>query len=129
MDVLITFESDWSDEFTVYGFCIMPKDQWLNFQEKLHEYFKYDNYLDWYFGTNEHIEWSGYSEVIECLRERDLTPTESLILKTTLCNGARTYGHFPGFEQVYDHNNKEAYPGDPVDPDEEVFQEIENPNV
>lgn len=50
MRKFVTFESDWADEFTVYGFRIFTNEEWETYKKELHEH---SGSLSFYFGTNE----------------------------------------------------------------------------
>jgi len=71
MYYLIKFQSDYADEFDVYGFQIMNEKDYKRFQNTLKEYEKYlninENSLEYYFGTNESITWESFDDLIKSI--------------------------------------------------------------
>ena len=59
MKILVNFESDWADEFTVHGFAIMEIEVWNDQVEKFKSGHP-DAIEGWYFGSNE-----GFDEITE----------------------------------------------------------------
>lgn len=47
---LVTFNHDWADEFSPYGFAIMTEEEFTKFREY------YSKPRTWFFGTNEGFE-------------------------------------------------------------------------
>lgn len=65
---LVTFERDWADEFSPFGFAVMSEGD----LEKFREY--YSKPQDWYFGTNEGFD----AEVLmDAIKVTDITQEEA----------------------------------------------------
>jgi len=48
--ILVTFEADWADEFSVYGFKVYDLESWELTKK---EFLAAEYYSSYYFGTNE----------------------------------------------------------------------------
>ena len=55
MRLLVKFDKDWADEFSVYGFALMDEPDWNSLKERLPE-------MAFGFGTNEGWEEGELSE-------------------------------------------------------------------
>jgi hypothetical protein len=100
--VLVTFEMDWADEFSVYGFRVMEREEW----NKLKEAISTCESFEWQFGTNEGWEDEDGSDFIRGYSVKDLTDTEAELFKTKLAPknylGNYQFGIFPDMSFVND---------------------------
>lgn len=90
--VLVQFESDWSDEFDVYGSEVMTKEKYERYINDLTEKWKDGITVECYFGTNEGFTWDNISDYIDCLTVKDISEEEYNIIKRLF---GKHYGHNP----------------------------------
>lgn len=91
--VLIQFVADWADEFNVYGFAIMDKNEW---DEHVSAFKEKSVVNGFWFGTNEGWE----SEEIDSDKEswlrnykaKEINDNELSVIKTFFGD---SYGNFP----------------------------------
>lgn len=96
--ILVKYCSNWADEFDIHGFAIMNDEEYLQWIEDFRKAKEF-NY-DWYFGTNEFInywdeeDWS----VINLNKEETLGIVFALDLEKQYYDEEYpTYGFFPVF--------------------------------
>ena len=88
---LIKYEYNYGDEFDIEGFQILDENEMKDINEGIDK----ANYpKEYYFGTNEEIEWKNSKEVRDGITVTELTNTEYHILKN-LFNGG--FGKTPDF--------------------------------
>jgi hypothetical protein len=83
MNYLVKFGDDYADEFNVCGFCIVSKDV-FDFQMRIVELFWKENpgcTKEFYFGTNEFMEYSSYQDIQETLTVTEISDEEILTFK------------------------------------------------
>ena len=94
--VLVIFEKDWADEFSVYGFAVYDKDNWKSLLE---DFEKPDVECNGYhFGTNE--GWDSKEDIIKgYTKVIDITEDEEKVLDKFFGGGYRKrhiqFGVFP----------------------------------
>ena len=78
--LLAIFEIDYGDEFSLYGFALVKEELWQEYLEHLKEEYEEDNYIEWYFGSNEFISWDSLQEIIDSyyIRRIDDVDVENL---------------------------------------------------
>jgi hypothetical protein len=74
--MIITFKCDYADEFDVWGFRRITKEDWQKCLETSKAKFDRDGKLEYGFGTNEVIEWTSYSEFLDSFVILSATPEE-----------------------------------------------------
>jgi hypothetical protein len=96
-DILVNFDSDWSDEFNVDGFKIYDKDAWEELKKR---FLKLENF-SWYFGTNEGFDEETPKQFLENYDEKDITNEEEAVILKFFPH-AKTYGwgNFPELEEI-----------------------------
>lgn len=73
--VLLKFEDNWADEMDVAGYEVITLRQLEHFNKRVEAYFSENDSFEYYFGTNEFIE---YNSAIELLSKYSvLTITET----------------------------------------------------
>lgn len=87
---LIKLCSCWADEFDVYGFAIYSDhkyNKWL----KLVDMVEFP--VEWYFGTNEALEWETKEDFLCDVNVTDISDDEARTILDNLCCGEE-YGLF-----------------------------------
>lgn len=103
-DVLLTFNEDWADEFSPFGFSIMAQEEWdlkRNVLESLR-----DIELSWYFGTNEGYEEKG-SFFLDSIKVKPISKEEVETLETLFGSNMYAYGLFPELEDIVEYLEEE----------------------
>lgn len=59
--LLITYNFDWADEFSVEGFGVYTVEQWNEVKQSIKQYIENGNY-EFSFGTNEYLEFSTFED-------------------------------------------------------------------
>ena len=96
MDILIKFEADYADESDVYGFRIMSEEEWESLKNKI-ENLHYP--LEFYFGTNEAMEFNSSQDIMESFTTTQLTSQDSECL----------------FKHFKNYTDKVKFGWDPID--------------
>jgi hypothetical protein len=100
MKLLIKFCADYADEFDVHGFAIMPESVW---KERVEKFIEREGAEDargeWYFGSNEFIEYYDSRErfVRDKYETRLITENEADVfglLGLSTWDKYPEYGHF-----------------------------------
>lgn len=68
---LVTFDKDWADEFSPYGFAIMNEATFLRFKET------YSKPQSWFFGSNEGYEAEDGDILFDGCTVKDITQDEA----------------------------------------------------
>lgn len=78
--ILVNYNDDWADEFSIYGFCIVTESVWKEFQK----YIKNKSFegQEMYFGTNEFIEFY-YKSYKSSFKIQEITKKECVFLEKT----------------------------------------------
>ena len=74
---LVTASPNWADEFDFNEFMVMSGEDLKNFTEKLS---KYEDSIEWYFGTNEEMSYSNGAEMLEEITWEKISDEEGDIL-------------------------------------------------
>jgi len=92
--VLITHDEDWADEFNATGFHVMTEKEWDEHKVRAKKIFDDQPYVkDWqdnrhprpveyYFGTNEFLEWDTYDRWLEDIKVTKLTDALAATLRS-----------------------------------------------
>ena len=97
--ILVSFESNYADEFDVFGLKVFENDQaWREYLNEWKEEFKTqiseeNTEIEWYFGTNEFIIFNSWSEFKDCFEI--VTEDENVIKTLTKTWYSTEKGHFP----------------------------------
>ena len=92
MQVLVKFESDWADEFSVYGWAIKDKEDWLEDVDIFER--GYGN-QSWNFGTNEGFEECNEPSWLDNYTVTEITANEAHSLRIVFELYNDEYGNFP----------------------------------
>lgn len=75
MPFLIKFERNWADEFDVSGFVALPEQEWEEYKIKFREIVR-NSKFEYYFGTNQSIEWNGTDEYLNDFKVSEISSDE-----------------------------------------------------
>ena len=102
---LVKFYDNWVDEMDIEGFSIMSTGQftqWAKTVEEVAKKIDEGRSFEWYFGTNEWINWDSGKDFKEAFSCEVITDEETNILKHLLLEEFDKYGIFPsGQDLVY----------------------------
>lgn len=98
--VLVKFYECWADEFDVQGFDVMTQEEWKDYKAVLETYFNKNTCMEYYFGTNEALEWNELKWMLDCYKTDPLTLGEASTLK--LLFPSLPYGIFPIKSHIVD---------------------------
>ena len=92
--VLIRFVGDYADEFAVYGFCVLTKEQWAATVDMIHK-IPDDHFSEVYFGTNEFMSWDNAEDFLQDIEVKNLTEVEASVFKMYFSHsdGTIDFGH------------------------------------
>jgi hypothetical protein len=79
--LLIRFKDNWGDEMNVTGFVVVAKDDWSKMYLKVVALFEKASW-EFYFGTNESIEYNNLAHWEENFTTVELTDEEFQIITT-----------------------------------------------
>ena len=105
MTWLVKFYDNWADKMDIEGFSIMSTGQftqWAKTVEEVAKKIDKGRSFEWYFGTNEWINWDSGKDFKEAFSCEVITDEEANILKYLLLEEFDKYGIFPsGQDLVY----------------------------
>lgn len=102
---LLQFCDNYCDEFDVEGFVVIDGIQfseWLGVMQKLSEYMKGGKSFEYYFGTNEWIEYEDYNEFFNCFTCTPISVEEGKFLKDKFIGEYSSFGIIPFIETIQD---------------------------
>jgi len=91
--VAVKFESDWSDEFDVYGMKVITKGEYGIYLSNIAKQFTDNGSFEWGFGSNQSFTWETLQEFMTTLKIVELTEKQANTLREVL--GGSTYGNIP----------------------------------
>ena len=100
---LVKFYDNWADEMDIEGFSIMSTSQftqWAKTVEEVAKKIDEGRSFEWYFGTNEWIDWKTGKDFKEAFSCEVITDEEAEVLKRLLLQGFAVYGLFPSGEAM-----------------------------
>ena len=103
MTWLVKFADNWADEIDIEGFSIMSTGQftqWARTVEEVAKKIDEGHSFEWYFGTNEWIDWEIGKEFKEAFSCDVITDEEANVLKHLLLEGFDKYGIFPSGQDM-----------------------------
>ena len=108
---LVKLTDNWADEMDIEGFSIMSTGQftlWAKTVEEVAKKIDEGRSFEWYFGTNEWINWDSGKEFKEAFSCEVITDEEADVLKRLLLEDFDKYGIFPsGQDMAYFLENEE----------------------
>lgn len=78
MPKLVKLNTDYSDEFNVECFAVIKDDSFDSWEAKL---LGHNEYINFYFGTNEELNWSSGSDLLDELSIESITEAHADTLK------------------------------------------------
>ena len=69
--IMITENHNWADEFDIYGFTIMSKNEWNSIKEEINDLNLRDR--EFYFGTNEYLQWNTGKDFLRNCSEKEIS--------------------------------------------------------
>lgn len=104
MPVLIKFEDNYADEFDVYGLRVFKTyEEWQKIFVDFIERNKDNDYIDWYFGSNEFIVIENAKHwIVEQFEVLYISETEYMFLIDHFDKFGYGWGHFPWLEEMGD---------------------------
>lgn len=100
---LVKLTDNWADEMDIEGFSIMSTGQftqWANTVEEVAKKIDEGHSFEWYFGTNEWIDWNSGKDFKEAFNCEVITDEEAEVLKRLLLHEFAGYGIFPSGEAM-----------------------------
>ena len=100
---LVKFADNWADEMDIEGFSIMSTGQftqWARTVEEVAKKIDEGHPFEWYFGTNEWIDWETGKEFKEAFRCEVITDEEADVLNRLLLEEFDKYGIFPSGQDM-----------------------------
>lgn len=76
--VLLKFSGNWADEMDVEGFLVVSRAYWAH---REHELSQVEGDLHACIGTNEYLEWSDGSELLDSIEVSELSADEVRVLQ------------------------------------------------
>ena len=105
MTWLVKFYDNWADKMDIEGFSIMSTGQftqWAKTVEEVAKKIDEGRSFEWYFRTNDWINWDSGKDFKEAFSCEVITDEEANILKHLLLEEFDKYGIFPsGQDLVY----------------------------
>lgn len=97
--ILVKFNDNYADEFDVDGFRLYTKENWIKIEALISAHFKENGEWEFYFGTNEGIEYYDLETLVSTLVISEVSEEEvkTLIKLFPRCE-SYGYGIFPNFE-------------------------------
>ena len=92
---LLKYCSDYADEFYVHCCCILCETDLCNFKKAVHKYFEKCNSCEFYFGTNESIEYDSEKQLWADFEISLLDPEQK---ETLEAYGFNRWGNMPDIE-------------------------------
>ena len=89
--VLIHFKDNYADEFDVFGFCLMPEEDWEWMQEHITD----EDVEHFYFGSNEAIYYYSKEEFLSNFWHRPVKDADVKTLKKMFRGISHGFGHWP----------------------------------
>ncbi len=83
--LLVKVYDDWADEISTEGFFISTQEELDETYKAIKDYFKENNSLTYYIGTNEEITHECYEDVVGCFITQEITKQEYTTLKKLFC--------------------------------------------
>ena len=100
---LVKLCDNWTDKMNIEGFSIMPTGQftqWARTVEEVAKKIDEGRSFEWYFVTNEWIDWKTGKDFKEAFSCEVITDEEAEVLKRLLLYEFASYGIFPSGEAM-----------------------------
>lgn len=106
--LLVTFDDNYADEFNIYGFKVMYERDFLKMMDRTRDIIEGNSSTEYYFGTNEYVQYSSFEEYENALTIKEITQDEADTLLKLFGEPGRVlvnFGHFidpTEYEDDYD---------------------------
>lgn len=99
--LFIQFNDNWADEIDVRGGKIMTEKEYEEYIAAAKKAFEVNDYIDFWIGTNESIDYTDFTDFINTLTVYSITEKEEDVLKRF---NLENYGFFPDyiFDEYYE---------------------------
>ena len=100
---LVKLYDNWADEMDIEGFSIMSTGQftqWAKTVEEVAKKIDEGRSFEWYFRTNDWINWDSGKDFKEAFSCEVITDEEAEVLKRLLLYEFASYGIFPSGEAM-----------------------------
>lgn len=100
---LLRFYDNYCDEFDIEGFVVVDGielSEWMAAMEKLRESMKNGKSFEFYFGTNEWVEYEEYEEFADCFTCTPISMEEAQFLRTKVIGEYTSFGIIPSTETI-----------------------------
>ena len=103
--LFIQFNDNWADEMDVRGGKIMTEKEYEKYITAAKKAFEVNNYIDFWIGTNELIDYENFTDFINTLTIYSITEKEEDVLKRF---NLENYGFFPDyiFDEYYEEEEE-----------------------
>ena len=103
--LFIQFNDNWADEMDVRGGKIMTEKEYEKYITAAKKAFEVNNYIDFWIGTNELIDYENVTDFINTLTIYSITEKEEDVLKRF---NLENYGFFPDyiFDEYYEEEEE-----------------------
>ena len=118
---LARFVGNYADEFDLDGIQVWTEDEVDEFKAAAKRYFKVNDELEIYFGTNEAMTWYSAEDVINDVSFKEISNEEANMLTRLFSDGHWTNwpGYFPDFMDYLSEAEEEDEDYDEDDDDED----------
>lgn len=99
---LLIYGDNFSDEFDVEGFTLMSTEDFVRWSDTLYElrdWMDKGHQYDFYFGTNEWIEYDNFAEFSRCFRRIKITQEHRELLEK-LAGSNKVFGLMPTVKDI-----------------------------
>lgn len=99
--LFIQFNDNWADEMDVRGGKIMTEKEYEEYITAAKKAFEVNDYIDFWIGTNESIDYGDFTDFINTLTIYSITEKEENVLRRF---NLENYGFFPDciFDEYYE---------------------------
>lgn len=94
---VIKFEDNYADEFTVRGFRLVKNYRFIECLKEIAAAFVGEG-MEWYFGSNEFIEYNTVDDLMRAFTVTEITLDEAETISKAICGGNSYYGKMPCIE-------------------------------
>ena len=103
--LFIQFNDNWADEMDVRGGKIMTEKEYEKYITAAKKAFEVNNYIDFWIGTNELIDYENFTDFINTLTIYSITEKEENVLRRF---NLENYGFFPDyiFDEYYEEEEE-----------------------
>lgn len=100
---LLKYADNWADECDLEGFAVLTADElsrWVHAMEDMDIYLSKGYTYDYYFGTNEWIDYQNFEELSSRFTKEEISISEAKFLQSKFLRGANYFGMMPCTEDL-----------------------------